>query len=297
MPIIRIFSRSRTDDETEPRNVGHPAAAIFAHFLAADPSELTLVASKRTSKPEPTRRGNPRQLTVNQHVIPRMSVERFTGPDGRVQVRDLARNVERGAKPDDLIFCARRAWDQRAEAGFMKNIEDAFQQVVCSILAGDTASIDANQTSQIDRMFALWYIRSRHQSLEEQAVQLNGLDGDDLTAEQEENLEKNGLLYVRKGGRMPARQLNGLKIQKFVDGYVMNLTGQTAWGIVRPVTGEFIVPDVPSHTIIPIAPKVALASPCANGFVTEANLAEVNRAALDHSQGFCFARDLAECPI
>ena len=30
------------------------------------------------------------------------------------------------AKPNDGIFCAMRAWDQRAERGCMKRIEDEF---------------------------------------------------------------------------------------------------------------------------------------------------------------------------
>ena len=46
--------------------------------------------------------------------------------EGRVSLHDLTRSKVRLAKPNDGIFCAMRAWDQRAERGYMKRIEDEF---------------------------------------------------------------------------------------------------------------------------------------------------------------------------
>jgi hypothetical protein len=46
--------------------------------------------------------------------------------EGRVSLHDLARSKVRLAKPNDGIFCAMRAWDQQAERGYMKRIEDEF---------------------------------------------------------------------------------------------------------------------------------------------------------------------------
>ena len=46
--------------------------------------------------------------------------------EGRVSLHDLARSKVGLAKPNDGIFCAMRAWDQRAERGCMKRIEDEF---------------------------------------------------------------------------------------------------------------------------------------------------------------------------
>ena len=46
--------------------------------------------------------------------------------EGRVSLHDLARSKVGLAKPNDGIFCAMRAWDQRAERGYMKRIEDEF---------------------------------------------------------------------------------------------------------------------------------------------------------------------------
>jgi hypothetical protein len=78
------------------------------------------------AKCERPQKKNRRFLTVNQHVFPLACIARFTDADGRVSLHDLTRSVERRAKPDDDIFCAKRAWDQRTERG-MKKTEDEFQ--------------------------------------------------------------------------------------------------------------------------------------------------------------------------
>jgi hypothetical protein len=75
-----------------------------------------------TPKPEKTLPKNPNQLTVKQHVFPSRSIERFRNPNGRVSVYDILRRQIRLRAPNDILFCARRAWDQRAEAGYMKQI-------------------------------------------------------------------------------------------------------------------------------------------------------------------------------
>jgi hypothetical protein len=51
-------------------------------------------------------------------------------------------------------------------------------------------------------MYALWHTRSRQREIESQEIQLNVAPGNDYTKEQEENLEKNGYMFVRKGGGM-----------------------------------------------------------------------------------------------
>jgi len=62
-------------------------------------------------------------------------IERFTDSTGRVNLFDRSRNKVRMAAPSDDIFCAQRVWDQRAEAGFIKSIEDDFQALADEIAA------------------------------------------------------------------------------------------------------------------------------------------------------------------
>jgi len=237
-------------------------------------------------------------LTVRQHVFPSKSIERFTDQSGRVSVHDLRRNEVFSATPGNSIFYADRAWDQRAESGYMKRIEDDFQKVVAPIVEGKAQTIPSEAKAAIDRFFALWYMRSRYREIESQEIQLNGIPGSNLTKEQEENLEKNGYIFARKSGRMPARQLNGVELWMRTNDYARELASSVMrWGVIAAQSGEFIVPDVPSHGIIPLTPRLALVQSAPDGMITERNLAEVNLAMRATSQDYFFARDFSNCPF
>jgi hypothetical protein len=145
-------------------------------------------------------------------------------------------------------------------------------------------------------MFALWYMRARYRELDAQEIQLAGITGDELTKLQEENLEKNGCAFTRKGGRMPARQLNGIQLQMRIDRYAEQLA-DIRWGIIHTQSGEFIVPDVPTHTVLPLTPTLALIGSAPDGIIVEANLTEINRSIGANSQAYFFARDLTHCPV
>lgn len=285
MPVIRTYSAGG----------GHLAAAVMGAMAVGRPD---IEPPKARSKAEKTRKANPNGLTVRQHVFPMKSIGRFVADDGRVAVNDIpARRVWR-AKPKADLFCAQRAWDQRAEAGYMKEIEDRFQILAEALIAGQGTVLTPDDKAAIDRFFALWYMRARHHELPEQEIRLNGITGDDLTKEQEENLEAKGYLFARSGGFMPARQLNGLWLQQQIDGYTDTLKqGVSRWGVIRPESGEFIVTDTPLHTIMPITPTLALAADVADGVIRHDNLAEVNRAFVSGSQRYFLARDLGACPL
>jgi hypothetical protein len=284
MAVIKIF---------DPKG-SHVAAAVMAAALSKG-SEPIEAAPKR-ARAERTRRKNPNSLTVNQHVFPLKTMEQFA-QGGRISVHLLARGKVRPMKPSNALFCARRAWDQRAEAGYMKQIEDEFQATIAPIIAGKVGEITSEQKPAVDRMYALWYMRARYRDLEEQEIQLNGIAGDALTREQEENLEKNGYMFARDGGTMPARQLNGFQLQMRINNYASQLAaGVTRWGVISVQSGEFIVPDVPLHTILPLSPTLALVGSAPDGMIVEQNLAEINRAVRAASQKYFFARDLSKCP-
>ena len=109
--------------------------------------------------------------------------------------------------------------------------EAEFQQIVDPIVDGKTDTLAPERKAASDRIWALWHRRSRYRELELQEVQLNGNVGNDLTKEQEENLEKNGYMFARKSGIMPAPQLNGLELQLQIDNYARDLAaGATRWG-------------------------------------------------------------------
>jgi hypothetical protein len=167
----------------------------------------------KKAKPEKPQKTNPHKLVIDQHVLPLASIARFVDSKGRVSLHDKARGKVRPAKPDDPMFCAKRAWDQRAEVGYMKGIEDAFQALAAKIIDGTVSTIDAEGDSIVNRFYALWYMRARLRTLDTQEIQLNKVTGRNLTQDEEERLEKNGILFIREGGTVPVRQMNGIQIQ------------------------------------------------------------------------------------
>jgi hypothetical protein len=138
---------------------------------------------------ETPQRGNPHALTVNQHVFPVASIERFAGKGGRVWVHDVKRNKIRPAKPGDIIFCARRAWDQRAEHGYMHRIESEFQLFVEDLITGAVSNIGKSETRVLNQFYALWYMRARYRELPYQEIEAK-ITGSPLTVDQEEILER-----------------------------------------------------------------------------------------------------------
>jgi len=284
MPVIRVFSP----------NGGQLAAGLMGAMAVGRP---TPSPDTLRPKPEKARRKNPNRLTVYQHVYPQRSIARFAGQDGRVALHDLSRRQVRRAKPRDSIFCARRAWDQRAEAGYMKDIEDRFQVLAEALIGGQRTISSAEDREAVERFFALWYMRARHHQLEDQEIKLNGIKGDSLTKEQEENLEAKGYLFARPDGFVPARQLNGLWLQNQIDDYARHLSSVARWGVIQPQSGEFIITDTPSHMVIPITPGLALVGNAPDGVILADNLAQINQLTVAGSQRYFLARDLAHCPV
>ena len=90
----------------------------------------------RIGRPEKTQRGNAHKLTLRPHVFPAASIARFVDSDKRVSLCDVLQRRIRRAAPDDPVFRAQRTWDHGSEAGFMKRIEDAFQNLAAKIIDG-----------------------------------------------------------------------------------------------------------------------------------------------------------------
>lgn len=209
---------------------------------------------------EKPQRGNTHGLPVKQHIWPLKSNSRFVDGTGTVCLFDKVRNKMRRAKPDDEVFCAKRVWDRRAEVGYMKDIEDAFQALADEIIAGIVTTIDAEPKAKVDAFFALWKLRADYKTADGDEVNFRGVTGRDCGMDQEEKFEKGGVAFLRKGGNMPARMVLGLRIQIEIDAYLYEALSGIQWGIIGAEEGHFIVPDYPATAIIPLTPTLCLCS-------------------------------------
>jgi hypothetical protein len=242
-------------------------------------------------KYEKTQPGNPRQLTLKQHLIPVRTIERFARPDGMVEVSiGTDHRVER-LRPDAGIFWVRRVWNQRAERGYMKQIEDRFQPLADRIASGELAEIPEEAAHDVNQFFSLWFHRSRVQPPDEIETQANGLTGSVLSKDEQEILESRFTMFVREGGRIPTRDITGLKIQAGIMWDNRNRAARR-WGVIRSPDGEFVMPDVPAHELMPITPTVLLAANHPSGIITKLNLALINTQFLAYTRRYFFGRDL-----
>jgi hypothetical protein len=243
-------------------------------------------------------KGNPHQLTVNQHCFPASCIKRFANTDGKVELVRLPKNEQVLAKPDAKIFCAKRAWDQRAEHIFMKEIEDKYKILAEEIIANSSLILDTERQEKITDMFALWNIRIhwKEQPVEDQTIKGAIGVAVEYSKDQQEELEKNGITAIRPDLTLPGRSLTGVSIQTNL--YAERERMHDAhWGILRSHSAEFLVPDrSTSSRMIPLSPNLCLFSQSENEDIDENEVAEINARSVADSKEFYFAQVLSQCP-
>jgi hypothetical protein len=242
-----------------------------------------------------TKKGNPRRFAVNQHVFPLRSLQRFADPTGHIMVRRGNPPKELRLKPNNPMFCAFRAWDERAEKGYMKRIEDRFQVLAREITAGRT-SLEPTEFNAISQFYALCRLRSQHRTAPIIDQPVPGLTPEVLTLDQEENLEKNGYIFAGGTG-IPGRMIAGLVIQRWID-YFQHQLKDKQWGIILALRGEFVVPDQFGESpIVPVTPKIALVADWANSSEDESTVRILNGQLVSAVKHYVAARNFAECPL
>lgn len=255
------------------------------------------MAKKLFEKPQ---KGNPHQLTVNQHVFPVRSIERFTGEDKRVCVYLKSKNISFRVGPDHEIFCAKRTWDQRAESGYMKDIENKFQAIAEDILKGSIKEIGIEEARAINDFWILWYLRAEHRNKPLPDTVLNGIKGDPtIDKDQQERLEKLHIGCICSDGTIPGRDITGMQMQLRLFAMREQLK-EVKWGIIKSFEGEFIVPDTFARDskmvhILLLTPTCCLISPNQNTMVTVEVVKEINKLAVEYSQEYYFANDFSKC--
>lgn len=250
-------------------------------------------------KHEKTQKKNPHGLTVNQHIFPDKSISRFLDNSGSIEVflKNEKKIISVNSKTSS-VFCAKRTWDQRAEKIYMKNIEDKYQLVADKICSGNEL-LEREHKIILD-FYLLWQLRFRYFLNPIEDKKLNGVISvrNIFTKDEEERLEKENISFIRKDAIIPARQINGIKIQLDLMSWKKELKDKKIeWGIVEAKKGEFIVPDnFSSIWIVPLMPNKCLIANEPNGCLLKDSIAELNKVAIADSEKYYFARDFTNCP-
>jgi hypothetical protein len=250
-----------------------------------------MTAAKRP-KPEPTQSGNPHCLTMNQHVLPKASIQRFSGSDGLVDVRLLRPSKRIRKPPSDAIFCAQRAWDQRAEHGYGKQIEDAFQEVGDRIVT--TGVLAEEDHVKLTQFWFLWKFRAGLKENPMEDVKVPGVPALVLTKDAHERFELNRVLTVGLNGKISGRSMAGIQMQAKIAAASRE---KFRWGVVRASGGEFAVPDTFQNLmVLPVTPDICAAVNHPDGTIPQAEVSLVNQGAVGLASRYVFARNLDCCP-
>lgn len=229
---------------------------VIQHDCWLEDSILMVQNVREIMKHEKPQAGNPNQLTVNQHLLPRASIERFTNHDNMVEVRrgDLT------FKADDRnsIFCARRVWDQKAEEGYLE-LERDFQVLAGKIIENPSHVLSAEENGLASKFFALVCARTvaRRNPIPDtefqEATPVSKLDKDLL-----EKLEKLGYVTLNQSGQIPGRMIAGPQIRIQMDYCLEELNG-AMWHVAISESDEFLVSDsIDRVPVIPICPTLML---------------------------------------
>jgi hypothetical protein len=245
---------------------------------------------------ERPQKGNPHRLTIDQHVYPAASIKRFGRHDGRVELYSLKHKKHMLVKPNNDIFCAKRAWDQGAEVGYQKNIEGAFQEIARGVINGSVKSLNIDDRRAICEFFSLWKFRCAAKAEPFEDVRLNIVGTSRaLSLDDQEYLEKGNVGFIRPDCTMPGRWFASVQIKRNID-LSCDLLSDRRWGIGRSESQEFLVPDfIDDFPVIPIAPSVVLAMDYDDRFLCLADVAHLNMSLISKSREYIFARSFKCC--
>ena len=251
---------------------------------------------EKNMKFEGTQKGNPHRLTIDQHVFPKASINRFANADGMVEVVSYSAKKALRVKSNNNLFCAKRVWDQKTEVGIGKRIEDRYQNLIDGVLRGSVSTIGYFEKKVVEEFFSLWRSRQRFKVDGLPDLKINGISGDPLTKDQQELLERRHTIFFRDGV-MPGRFAAGIHVVGFMDAFRHD-NRYMEWGIVRAGEGEFIVPDCfEDMMIIPVSPTISIIADQPNSVLTRSEVAVINQIAIDRSTNYYFARSLSDCPV
>jgi hypothetical protein len=242
-------------------------------------------------------KGNPRKLTIKQHIHTAYSIKKFCS-ENKVEVYFLESKKIEKRKSDAEIFCAKRNWDQKTEAGLMCDIEREFHKEIDNI---KTKTFDSRNHQAISRYFLLWNIRGYLRRSPISNTPLDNISCENLTKEQEENLETKGCAFTRftTDGKtiMPSRFITGSILLRELDKHWPEVEN-FKWGLLTSLDGEFIVSDFyKGLTFMPIGPKIALAVGYSDTIISRDSVANANKESKIISSEYYFAKNLNDCPI
>jgi len=231
-------------------------------------------------------------IVQNQHIFPQKSISRFYNEDDTVQVFLKTQQRQFPARSNNKLFCFERVWDQRAEQGFGKEIEDTFQELAEVLLDDQEFVIPSLRQIDVTRFYSLWFVRSEIQRYDQHLAQ-GKFAPSNLSQEQKLNIELQHQIYTDSVGDVPTHMKRGRTMEMVIDQFAGAHSSLKWWVVTFPI--QVIVPDSPKDSfIIPLGPYVCLLAHFDVCELTISKAKEFNLNAISNSCEYYFASDLSK---
>lgn len=247
----------------------------------------------------PIQKGNPAGLTRFQHVHAAFCLKKFADAAGNLSVKRLSTADVFQARPEDPIFCAERAWSQKAEEILMaRNIEKKFFGQLKRICQGN----GIQNHLAITEYFHLWSVRRAAKAYPMPATAINGIAAPEIPRSvlQRQHMEKKGYITIGDDGYVSGQDLAGVQLLIELDRRILRF-GKTTWGVIKSREGDFILPDgmepiSDKRFLFPVTPDTLLVEGDRNGELSLEGVSAVNLHLLDQASKYIVAREFAACP-
>ena len=227
-------------------------------------------------------------LTKKQHTFPVASLNRFRDSNGLVHTHIKKAQRTQNLKPNNNLFTVNRVWDQHAEAGYGKNIEDRFQNIAEDLIKR-SRRLTTSENKAVADFYCLWSIRTDIEYYDQNTTnKIKGIKGKKLSQEEKNNLELRHAFYVEEDGTVPWRFIRGGAMLRAIDMFSPKLANTLPWVLFNSDKFEVLVADHPGDSfVIPLTPYNYLS--LAN---STTSIEQINWDALCRSRIYYFAKNL-----
>lgn len=193
-------------------------------------------------------------------------------------------------KPDNKIFCTKRTWDQRAEHGWMKSIEDEFNESLRNYY--DNNKPVSNYV--VTKYFLLWVVRSHYASRDNEDVELAGVSPTQLSKTEEEVLERKWCSYVGKSGKLKSRFSVSLSAQIEHDKLCSEYS-DIKWGTLNSEGRPFLLPKFASpHGVLPVTPLLALSRQYGSMRISDESVYNINKQVFESEKELVISTNIGD---
>ena len=235
-------------------------------------------------------KGNHAKITLKQHIYPAKLINEFCNKQALVEVKRIVNGSIFHVKPDNQLFCAKRIWDQRAEGGWMKSIEDQFHYQLYNISKNGTA---LNHLT-ITKYFLLWAVKSNYDKNPPPDLIINGIPPSGLTKEEEDIVESKHGAYIDQFGNIKSRFQVSILAQRDHD-ILLSQHQKTKWGLLLSKKRPFIVPKYCSeYLMLPITPYLVLAGNYGSGKLSPEDTLKINRKLISNEKDIIFSVNIGQ---